>query len=79
MKTKQITINPPHNGCKNAGETFKHKGFECPSCSGRGRVVLGKGYHGSLKGETIESDCDRCAGTGLLCADVVIRWSPDKQ
>lgn len=75
---KQLDIKPPLVGLRGDGQTFKYKGFVCPSCDGRGFFEHGLGYHGSIKGEMITSDCNRCGGLGRLCADVVIRWSPDE-
>lgn len=76
---KQLELKPPLAGLRNDGEVRKIKGFKCPSCEGLGYFVEGFGYHGSQKGEEIRTDCFRCEGTGNLYADVVIRWTPDKE
>lgn len=78
-KEKVLFLKPPPIGERNDGATHKIKDFVCPSCLGRGALVYGTGYHGSEKGEEIRSTCNRCAGTGKLMADVVVRWSPQKQ
>lgn len=77
-KARRLNIVPPLAGLRNDGNVHKLKGFKCPSCEGRGYFENGVGYHGSEKGEVIKTDCNRCGGTGKLCADVVIRWSPDE-
>lgn len=49
---------------------------KCPACNGTGSFKSAKDYHGSAAGEFIINDCQRCAGSGELKADVVIRWTP---
>lgn len=77
---KLLKIKPALAGLRGDGETFKYKGFECPSCKGRGyHLSEPKGYHGSALDDVEQTDCFRCGATGHLCADVVIRWSPDEK
>lgn len=78
-KVKVLKLKPPLAGLRNDGETFKYAGFQCPSCNGRGYFVQEKGYHGSACDEVETQGCFRCNGSGRLCADVVIRWSPGNQ
>lgn len=76
-KEKVLFLKPPPTGERNDGEIRKIKGFACLSCNGSGQLSLGVGYHGSEKAVETFADCKRCAGTGKLVADVVIRWTPE--
>lgn len=75
-KIKMLKLKPPIAGLRDEGETFKYTGFRCPSCNGFGYHRKKKGYHGSAGDEVEKIDCFRCNGSGWLCADVVVRWSP---
>lgn len=57
-------------------EHFKFTGMDCPSCAGDGYVKMPADF---LAFDPSDSEpCQRCAGTGKLMADVVIRWKPDE-
>lgn len=75
-KAKVLFIEPTNLAPKN-GEVIKFKGFECPNCRGRGSFVSSSGYHGSER-KYITTPCNQCEGAGMLRADVVVRWMPDK-
>lgn len=56
-------------------EHFKFTGMDCPSCD-NGYIKVFEDYL-QIAPPEIEK-CQRCAGTGKLMADVVIRWKPDE-
>ena len=56
-------------------EHFKFTGMDCPSCD-NGYIKVFEDYLQLAPAET--EKCQRCAGTGKLMADVVIRWKPDE-
>lgn len=72
-----LFIEPKLMASKDEAEHFKFKEMDCPSCNGNGYHSFWIGYHGSAK-EKDSEPCQRCAGTGKLMADVVIRWKPDE-
>jgi len=69
-KKQVFEINPPAH--ENRLEADELKGFECPTCAGRG-------WHFDYgERETRQIKCVRCAGTGRLRAWVTIEWEADK-
>lgn len=73
-----IQITPDPLNWDNAPEVIQVV-KKCPACKGAGNFKTAKGYHGSALDDVEKTDCFRCGATGRLCADVVIRWSPDEK
>lgn len=65
-----VEVYPPKYG--RTLERTEFRGYRCPVCNGRGGFSEQTG-----RDEYRTRACGHCDGTGLVKAEVEIRWGPD--
>ena len=78
-KIEFLQISPVAGDEKGKGELFSFRSFECPDCNGQGYFYHG-GWAQKFKKHLDDPDyveCEKCKGTGMLQAKVVVGWMPE--
>lgn len=71
MSAIERKINLDPNKWWSDKEVITVRDFDCPICKGKGSIT---NYPAPWGKNIIVGECDRCKGSGLLCAKVTIEW-----